>query len=185
MKIIHFQLFYGLLFALIAISCGKETAVPEEPIVVPEPPIIELGRIRFMRDNEKIDYLGRIVNVADSTLLFATYGRVVAGFALTEKVIVSGIPNKLGKHRIRIPNLYNEWPSGGVYFSIYDELVGVIESTDNYPDDYVEILKIDEVTGAVQGKFQFHGKNFGNPLSQYQQPDSLYISEGVFHLKPQ
>jgi hypothetical protein len=65
-----------------------------------------------------------------------------------------------------------------------DQPVAHLRSTDLYPDDFIEVIEIDTIAKTVEGRFQLHLNNVKNfDLSEFNLPDSVYVTEGAFYLK--
>ena len=164
-------------------QCDKETVVP--PVDPPETThLTELGKIEVLRDGKTLK-TNAFLYIDSDKCEISTASRIVGGVSLAESINMEGLLFSEGKYEI---SKYNFPDNGGthvwLFWSVIDELVGVLRSTDDYPEDYIEIIKADTVNKTIEGRFQFHLKNVdGTDLSPYGMPDSLYFSEGVFYLK--
>ena len=166
-------------------QCDKEPVTP--PVDPPETVhLTELGKMEVLRDGIPVKTNAYLFFVGDKCEI-STASRIVCGTSLAEGFTIEEIAFSEGRYDI-FKHVYPDdgHPHARLFWSVIDELVGVLRSTDDYPEDYIEIIKADTVNKTIEGRFQFHLKNVdGTDLSPYGLPDSLHFSEGVFYLKAQ
>jgi hypothetical protein len=165
------------------IHCNKETVIP--PVAPPEPVhLTELGKMEVLRDGKPVKTNAHLYFDGEKCEI-STALRIVGGTSLAEGITIEEISFSEGKYDI-FKYVYPDdgKPHARLFWSVIDELIGVLRSTDDFSEDYIEIIKADTVNKTIEGRFQFHLKNVdGTDLSPYGMPDSLYFSEGVFYLK--
>jgi hypothetical protein len=175
----------GLAFlALAFFACKKE----ETTFTVPTPqPIIQMGQMRWLRVGALTSYWGILRHTNDSMMSIETGNRVLFSEVHYEVMRFQYIPRKLGKHILRDFSPQKRWPCAGLDFNIIGDSGsgGLLYTSGNNPENYIEITHIHDVTGAVQGLFQFHANKSLDLDPDPNLPDSVRITKGVFHLIPQ
>ena len=108
---------------------------------------------------------------------------------ISESMTVSHIPCRLGKFPVEfltVKNFYNQTPE--IFFSMmyeYDQPMGFFFADTTRNDQFIEVIHLDTIGNTVEGRFQiFLGKD---PMSTDWPgvPDSIFFTEGRFHLRIQ
>jgi hypothetical protein len=182
---------------LLLYACSKPdnpvAPLPPDPVdttIVPvdtPKPVIELGRGFFKRNGK--NWPGQFDCwrlQSDSSLIIST--EFTWSNLLTETFRISDIPTRPGKYSFEestIANRYNFIPQTIYAFSEVDLGIG------NFKPDpvkaylsYVEVLKYDTLKHQVEGRFSVFFRNYSTaPLWHSGVPDSVVVTQGVFHLE--
>jgi hypothetical protein len=188
-----------LLFVAIAFCfCNKNVAIidpidtnpiPIDTVVVIDTThhVIEFGKSSMIKNGVlfttpfKAGFFGNTKNK------FYISCRFLNQNSLTGSVGFLDIGCKLGKYPIEnsmIGDLDNYIPNGLIgYMFEGDQPAGTFLPDTTRNDHYIEILRYDSLTQIVEGTFQvFMGKQPTNH-DYVGLPDSIFITEGKFHLK--
>jgi hypothetical protein len=153
--------------------------------------LIELGKVACKLGDKKVETNGSINMFVDRGLfVFSNQLSYAYPPNIDEELTISRVPLAVGKHPLHnFPtNNFNQPRAIAIlnWTIEIDQPVGDLQTTDDYPDDFIEVVRLDTVNKVVEGRFQFHLKNMDtdNPhLATFKLPSEMYVSEGVFHLK--
>ncbi|MEY3238676.1 MAG: hypothetical protein RIR11_114 [Bacteroidota bacterium] len=182
------NIFSLFLFSLVIIlGCKKDPA----PLITPVEPthLTDLGTIAFKKNNMGIVMSATISYSGNKIFHMQTgYRKILQTPSLEEKFSITRIPYSIGKYKLyNFPtsNFGEAKPNSILSWTIeLDQPVAHLRSTDLYPDDFIEVIEIDTIAKTVEGRFQLHLNNVKNfDLSEFNLPDSVYVTEGAFYLK--
>jgi hypothetical protein len=177
-----------LLAVLLFFSACKK----DEPLPPAEPQhLIELGKIACTIGDKKSIYFGSLNMVSNRSHFSLSTGFTFAYPPnIDETLAFAYIPLKVGKHPIHSFPTSNFGTPRAIAILDWtieiDQPVAQLKTTDDYPDDFIEVVRLDTINKVVEGRFQFHLKNMDNDnphLATFNLPSEMYVSEGVFHLK--
>jgi hypothetical protein len=182
------NIFCLFLFSLIIVlGCKKDPSPPITPIKPTH--LTDLGTIAFKRNGINLTMKGNLYLLPGETFqIISIYRKILQTPSLEERISMSRIPYDIGKYNLHYflsSNGISGKPTARLSWTIeLDQPVAQLKSTDLFPDDFIEVLEIDTIAKTVEGRFQLHLNNVDNlDLSEFNLPDSVYITAGVFYLK--
>jgi hypothetical protein len=186
-----------LLFAVSFLaSCEKNQApiaIPDDPIdpVPIDTSIIELEKVFVLKNGVEWNAAFKARYHTDGQYRFNLRAELQHANFLSEFFSLQDIPASVGKYPIeyRHPMNYNNFIPESFHYFMFDSDAGVgIYMVDTIRNDhFVEVLRHDSANKIVEGRFQVYlGKVPMNSPNLYQGlPDSIYLTEGKFHLNVQ
>lgn len=160
---------------------------PIDTVIAPvDTPIIQLGKARVLKNG--VDWEAPFEAwYYHSDSVFQLRADITYSNLRGEHFFLTDIPCKTGKYPVeylRYFNRQNQIPEGG--FSLtqdYDQGIGNYYTDSIRTDHYVEVLRYDAIQNTVEGKFQlFFGKKPSGGFQWPGVPDSIFLTEGKFHL---
>ena len=122
-----------------------------------------------------------------SDSVFQVRASILYSNSLSEDLFITDIPCKKGKYIIEYMIFYNRRnlvPEAGFTMTQdFDQGIGNFYVDTTRLDNYLEVLHYDSTEQTAEGRFQvFMKKRYSdNPWPGV--PDSIYLTEGKFHLK--
>jgi hypothetical protein len=174
-----------LICIFIFLSCKKESSVVEPP---PPQYLIELGKVSMKRNGLLWEQTFNAYLNTNTQNEFSLDAIVRRGSSdVRENFIISDIPLSIGKYQFEEKTiLYNSLVNGlSIWVLDFDQVIGTLECTGENPNDFIEVVRYDSIARTVEGRFQMHLYHDGPPDLEWNLPDSLIITEGLFHLKLQ
>lgn len=184
---------FGLINLFYIYNCGKPGLVghiiedPVDSVVVPvDTPLIHLGKAYVLKNG--IDWEAPFeawYYHADS--VFQLRADITYSNLRGEHFFLTDIPCKAGKYPVeyfRYSNWQNQTPEAGFRITQdYDQGVGNYYTDSTRTDHYIEVLRYDAKQKTVEGRFQlFFGKRASGGFQWPDVPDSIFLTEGKFHL---
>lgn len=184
-----------MIFPLILASCEKNQSsvgapdIPIDTIQTPiDSPIIELGKGYVLKN-------GIIWNVPFQAWYYQTSNLFQIWVDITypnyrgEHFFITDIPCKKGMYTIEnwahlIPR--NQIPECFLRMTQdLDQGIGSFSTDTTRSDHFIEVIKYDSTTQTVEGRFQVFLKKEPSNTVWPGVPDSIFLTEGKFHLKIQ
>jgi hypothetical protein len=195
MKNYIFVLFVAIVFCF----CNKNVAIINPIDTNPIPidtiaqevdtlnSIIEFGKSSMKKDGKIWDVPVKALFYGTNRDRFFLSAPFQNGASLSGGFSFVDISCKLGKYSVenlRNNSLDNYIPNGGIgYMYEGDQPVGTFRPDTTRTDHFLEILRYDSISHIVEGRFQVFFLKEPNNLNFPGIPDSIFITEGKFHLK--
>ena len=190
----------GLILLAFLFQCKKNQQptvdTPDEPVDTVHTPVdtvihlIDLGKVSVFKNGILWDVPFQAWAQKNPDGRFMLRGQMSYSNSISESFLIQDIPLRVGKYPIQffpmLTNLNNKIPeSVFVMMHEQDEPIGDFLVDTTRIDHYIELIRVDSNTQIVEGTFQvFLGKK-AMTLQWPGVPDSLYLTEGKFHLKVQ
>ncbi|MEZ4967368.1 MAG: hypothetical protein R2791_19160 [Saprospiraceae bacterium] len=178
---------FFLFLSFILLQCKKDSgqdSIPDPPEYVP---VLPLGQADVLKNG--------VVWEApfDARYYTGTYERcylkakILHPNLIGESFFLKDIPCKAGTYQVEyytLSNFGNFIPES--FFSMiseFDQPIGDFDIDTTRSDHYVEVLRYDSVARTIEGRFQMFLKKEPMAAQWPGVPDSIYLTEGKFHLQ--
>jgi hypothetical protein len=167
-------------------SCKKEDEVIQAPVPTP---LIQLGKVSYKNNGQTItkEYVCNRPDGYPNGFCFILINNKRSGSGLAETFDLSNIPLKQGKYEIfdsSPSSIFGNKPYVSSAWAVdEDQSTAFLSSSTKYPSDFVEVVRYDSIQNIIEGRFEVHLESLYNTDPNWNIPDSMHITEGVFHIK--
>ena len=187
-------IFFAIIFVGLFNTCKKTASIPniiEDPIDttvhIADTLIIQLGKGYVLKNGIEWDAPFQAWYHTNTEKRFQVRAEILHPNFIEESFFIQDIPTQVGKYDIEffplLANLNNFTPeSAFTMIHEFDQPVGDFLIDTTRTDHFVEVLKYDSINKIVEGRFQMFlaKRKLNNTYPGV--PDSLFLTEGKFHL---
>ena len=188
--------FVILILPLMLANCKKNQSPvdePEVPVDTVQTPtdtsIIELGKGYVLKNGNVWSAPFNAWYHIHTHERFQLRAEVTYSNFVSEYLSLRDIPCKTGKYPIEydlISNFNNFIPEAlFLIVSEFDQPMGDFKIDTTRNDHFVEVIRYDSIQQTVEGRFQVFLKKEPSNVFWPNVPDSIFLTEGKFHLKIQ
>ena len=190
------NIFFIIALLSIFANCKKNQPpidIPDAPIDTTQTPvdtpIIELGKSFVLKNNVQWSVPFKCTYYRKDTL-FRIDADILHSNLIEEHFMLRDIPFRAGRYPIEffpsLEGLNNGIPESFFSYTYeFDQPIGDFLVDTTRTDHFIEVIRYDSIAKTVEGRFQvFLGKKPTSvPFAGV--PDSIFMTEGKFHLKIQ
>ncbi|MCC7245910.1 MAG: hypothetical protein IT269_09540 [Saprospiraceae bacterium] len=187
-----YMFYFSMLFLFFTTSCKKEESDVIEPPIIPDPPIIELGKSSFLMNGK--EWAGQLKaktfgKTSYGDIVIRLYGSININASFAESISIIDLLSNNNKYTFGCfcdidPFIKDGKPEilmGWVVDS--DQLIGTAHIDTTYTGSYIEVLKYDSVQQTIEGRFEAHLKDREATGPNPYYPTEVHLTEGKFNLK--
>ncbi|MCB9356326.1 MAG: hypothetical protein H6575_17310 [Lewinellaceae bacterium] len=178
---------FFLFLSFILLQCKKDSgqdSIPDPPVHVP---VLPLGQAGVLKNGVAWEVPFDAWYHADTHERCQLRAKILYPNLISESLFLEDIPCKEGVYPVEYytsSNFRNYIPD--VFFTMiseFDQPIGDFKIDTMRNDHYVEVLRYDSVAHTIEGRFQMFLKKRQMTLQWPGVPDSIYFTEGKFHLQ--
>ena len=180
---------FFLFLSVILLQCKKDSgqdSIPDPPEYVP---VLPLGQAGVLKNGVvwEVPFNAWYYTGVNAHARCFIRAKILYPNLISESLFLEDIPCKEGVYPMEyftLSNFNNYTPE--VFFTMiseFDQPIGDFKIDTMRNDHYVEVLRYDSVAHTIEGRFQMFLKKRQMTLQWPGVPDSIYFTEGKFHLQ--